>query len=235
MNKPLQIKLENLFKWTGELEITDEDGNVIETLYQRVIGDADVQKARLAALKESRQLRRRLQDPDSDEALANIPLKGELSQEEMVDVIIFSRYNKYRAQAELRISEKKIKEPPSDADLEDQEQYIEDVEQAQREYEEKLTDAIHNLAVKDREKLLALPYDKVMELHTDELIDYLCAIRMMTVYDQMSAFLGTYSDPEFTTRRFARYEDFDNLATLLKERIVSNYKRLPLETEDLKK
>jgi hypothetical protein len=54
MNKELDLKIEDLFRWTGKVEITDQEGKVIETLYQRVVGDAEIQKARVEALKASK-------------------------------------------------------------------------------------------------------------------------------------------------------------------------------------
>jgi len=235
MNKPIETRIEDLFKWSGELIITDDMDNVIEVLYQRVIGDADMQKARVAALRDSRLLRQALQDPTSDEALANLPLKGEVEQEEMVSTIILSRYHRYRAQAELRVQERKVKELRSDADLEEQEEYIADVEAAELEYEGRLTEEMHKLAEKDRERLMAMDYNELLDIHKEELIKFLCSVKMMATFDQMSAYLGTYEDQEFKQRRFRSFDEFDNLATPVKDLIVRKYKQLVMDAEDLKK
>ena len=59
------VDISKLFNWGKAFEIVGEDG-VVDVVYMRVLGDADINKARVFALRESAKLRRALRNPDSD-------------------------------------------------------------------------------------------------------------------------------------------------------------------------
>jgi hypothetical protein len=235
MNKELNLNIDDLFKWKGQVEITDDQGNVIETLYQRVIGDADIQRARFAALKASKALRKDLKNPESDEYLVNIPLRGELPLEELIAVIIYSKAQELRKKAEEKIQEERVKEPRSDASLEKQENYIEELEQTRKEYDEALYEEIRKQAEKIEADLNTKSYDEVFDLYVAESIELLCRFRMVTTFDEYATFYGTYKDEDYKIRRFSSLEEFQDLATRIKDRLIRNYKLLELNLVDVKK
>lgn len=235
MNKELQPKIEELFRWRGEVEIKDTEGDVVETLYQRVVGDADIQRARLEALKASKLMRKALRDKTSDEAIIHLPLEDEYTQEELITLIIFSKYAIFRQQAEFRQQEKKVKEPKSDATLEEQEDYIEKLEKAKEEYEEKVSDDVKKQSEVLEAELKEKSQEELFEMYIKEHAEITCRLRMIEVFDEFATFYGTYADSKYKTRRFDSIETFRDLAPRIKNQLMTNYKNLELGLSEVKK
>lgn len=235
MNKELNLKIEDLFRWKGKCEITDSEGTVIETLYQRVIGDADIQKARIEALKASKLLRKALRDETSDEYLIKIPLEGEYTQAELIALIIFSKYSLLRQQAEMRTREERVKEPKGDATLEQQEEYIANLEEARKTYEEIVNKDIENQSKKIEEELSLKSYEEIFDEFVKGQIDLACRTRMMEIFNEFTVYYGTYKDENFKVRRFESIEDFRDLAPRVKTQIMDSYRNIELNLEEVKK
>lgn len=235
MNKELKPKIEELFRWHGEVEIKDNEGNVVETLYQRVVGDADIQRARLEALKASKLMRKALKDLTSDEAIINLPLEDDYDQEELITLIIFSKYSIFRQQAEFRVQEKKVKEPKSEATLEEQENYIEAVEQAKVDYEENVNEDIKKQSEKLEAELKEKPHSELFNMYMKEHSEIVCRLKMIEVFDEFATFYGTYGDSKFKERRFESIESFRDLAPRIKNQLMANYKNLELGLAEVKK
>lgn len=235
MNKELQPKIEELFRWNGTVEIKDTEGNVVETLYQRVVGDADIQRARLEALKASKLMRKALKDPNSDEATIHLPLEDDFTKEELITLILFNKYYLFQNQAEKRVEEKKVKEPKSDATLEDQENYIENIENAKKEYQEKVNNSVKQQSELLEEELKEKSTEELFKLWIKENIEIVCRSEMIRVFDEYATFYGTFSDENFKIRRFESIEDFKDLAPRIKNQLMTNYKNLELGLIEVKK
>jgi len=235
MNRELDLKIEELFRWTGEIEIKDNDDNIVETLYQRIIGDNDLDKTRIQALKASRELRKNLQDTQSDEFLAFLPFHGEKSKEELIASIMFSKYMDFRRNALLNITERVVKDLGEEPTLEEQEQHLTDLETARQDYEKDIGEYINRQGQAYTEELEKLSYDKIFETYIELEINMLCRKRMIGMFDEYAAFLGTYIDPKFKTRRFTSFEEFGSISPAVKNLILSSYRSLPVSPEDLKK
>lgn len=234
-NKELEPKIEELFRWRGKVEIKDNEGNVVETLYQRVVGDADIQRARLAALKASKLKRRALKDKTSDDALIDLPFEDDYTHEELVTLIIFSKYSTFRQNAEFNIEEKKVKEPKSEATLEEQEEYITKVEEAKKEYEEKVNNRIKEQGEKLEAELKEKTVEELFDMYMKEHIDIICRLEMIKVFDEYATFFGTYGDEKFKERRFTTIEAFRDLSPRVKNQLLQNYKDLEMNLSDVKK
>jgi hypothetical protein len=235
MNKELKPKIEELFRWTGTVEIKDNEGEVVETVYQRVVGDADIQRARLEALKASKLMRKALKNKESDEAIINLPLDDDYTKEELITLIIFSRYSIFRQQAEYRTQEKKIKEPKSDATLEEQENFIENVEQARADYELGVNEDIKKQIEKYEEELKAKTVEELFDIYLKEHSEIVCRLKMIEVFDEFATFFGSFADAKHKERRFEDIESFRDLAPRIKNILMENYKKLELGLSEVKK
>lgn len=235
MNKELQPKIEELFRWNGTVEIKDTEGNVVETLYQRVVGDADIQRARLEALKASKLMRKALKDPTSDEAIIHLPLEDDFTKEELITLILFNKYYSFQNKAEKKVEEKKVKEPKSDASLEEQENYIDNIEKAKQDYKDKVDETVRQQSEAFEAELREKSDKELYDLWIKENIELICRGEMIKVFDEYATYFGTFSDEDFKNRRFETVEDFKDLAPRIKNQLMTNYKNLELGLIDVKK
>lgn len=234
-NKELEPKIEELFRWRGKVEIKDNEGDVVETLYQRVVGDADIQRARLEALKASKLMRKDLRNTNSDAAIINLPLEDDYTKEELMTLIIFSKYYDFRRNAEFNIEEKKVKEPKSEATLEEQEEYITKVEEAKKDYEDKVNERIKEQSEKLEAELKEKTQKELFDMYMKEHIDIVCRQEMIQVFDEYATYYGTYEDEKLKKRRFDNIEIFRDLSPRVKNQLQQNYKNLELNLTDVKK
>jgi hypothetical protein len=233
--------LDDLFKWRGKLEIKDNKGEVVLVndkpliIYQRVVGDADLIRARKQALKASGGLRRDLRDKTSDSYIAMIPDYEALDDETLGSMILLSEALDIRTKA-TAIAEKpkEPREPDSDATLEQQEEYETAVESHTRAIEEAIQEKSKELADKRIEELKGIPREKLVKIFMSTVVDSLCRSEMLRVFNSWCAYLGTYKSRRMKARAFSSYAAFDNASPELKSQILDSYIGLEFGGEDLK-
>ena len=233
--------LDNLFKWQGELEIKDNKGEVVLVnakpliVYQRVVGDAELIRARKQALRASGSLRRELRDKTSDSHIAMIPDYEALDDETLSRMILLSESLDIRTQAiALADKPKEPKEPDSDATLEQQEIYEAAVEAHTKAIDEAVQEKTKELADKRLEELKDISREKCVKIFMTTVVDSLCRSEMLRVFNSWCAYLGTYKSRRMKARAFSNYAAFDNASPELKNQILDSYIGLELGGEDLK-
>jgi len=233
--------LDTLFKWQTELEIVDNKGEVVLIgekpliVHQRVVGDAELIKARKQALKASGSLRRELRNKTSDSYIAMIPDHEALDDETLGSMILLSEALNIRTQA-TAIAEKpkEPKEPDADATLEQQEEYEAAVEAHIKAIEVAIQEKSKELADKRLEELKEVPREKLVKIFMSTVVDSLCRSEMLRVFNSWCAYLGTYKSKRIKARAFSSYAAFDNASPELKSQILDSYIGLELGGEDLK-
>jgi hypothetical protein len=229
------VNIDNLFGWKGEFILRDLNKE-IGTVYMRLIGDADINRARVYALRESAKLRRLLHDKNSDEYLALVSPAEFFTQEQLLDTIIGLYIRNFAQDASSEIILDLPPEPGSDASLEDQEEYQKEVDA----YPNKRTDVIRKF-VEDRlkEKKDKLDNKTQEELFNNEYLpmalDTLCETRMMEAFRDMCVFLGTFKDKEYKNKFFTNFDEFSNIKTTIKNQLKEYYMSLELGIDELKK
>ena len=233
--------LDTLFKWQGELEIKDGKGEVVLVndkpliVYQRVVGDAELIRARKQALKASGSLRRELRDKTSDSHIAMIPDYEALDDETLSRMILLSEALDIRTQAiSLAEKPKEPKELDSDATLEQQEEYEAALEAHSKAIEKAVQEKSKQLADKRIEELEEVQREKLVKIFMTTVVDSLCRSEMLRVFNSWCAYLGTYKSKRMKTLAFSNYAAFDNASPELKNQILDSYIGLELGGEDLK-
>lgn len=229
------VDISKLFIWGKEFEITDSEGKVEAKVYMRLLGDADVNRARVYALRKSREFRLQLADENSDERMIYVRKPEELSRKELMGYItMFSiREITERAFKEVKVTVPKM--PKAGAPLKKMEQYQKELD----EYPQKLQEAVKQFTKKETAKL-----EKDFEGVTDEelykkyvelLIEEFCEQEALRAYNDMELFLGCYKDEDYKERLWEDYDRYDNLPTEIKIQFRAAYESLKIKMDELKK
>jgi hypothetical protein len=229
-----RVKLDELFRYKGQTEIKDERGNVVTIVYQRVISDPDYEKARLGAIRKSREIRLALRNGESDESAAMLESLTNYSKEQKINILMVERFDKFfdsaRSQANVRLPE----HPGSEASLLE----IEDYETALDEYNTKVGKAIQEIVDKEivieRKKLDELSEAELEVLCAKSLENQICQNVLNGRFNELLVFYGTYQDAEYTTKYFNKLDDLDELASQVKDQLIRGYLTLTLPQEELK-
>lgn len=229
------VDISALFDWGRVYEIVNSEGETEALIYMKLLGDADVNRARVYALRKSAELRRKMRDPDSDEYLTTVRDIDEMSIDDLVQYVVAFSMRDIRNRALKEVKVKKPKPPKSDASLEEVEKFQEDVDA----YPEKMQKALEKFMKKevdvltkqfkkkDKEEL----YKSYLKLMTDEL----CELTATRAYKDMEVYLGCYKDDEYKERFFDSFEEYDNLLSEIKIDIRKAYETLNFPMEELKK
>jgi len=235
------MDLQQLFRWTQELEILGENGDVVVlngkplVLYQRVIGDADLAIARKHALKASRILRGKLRDKETDEHLALLPSYGDAPDQVLRNMALYTEALDLRRRA-LDIAEQPRKPTTlhSEASLEDQEDYEAAMDKYYEDKEAAVTEKMRELTSARDKELQGLSKEALVEQFLSSAITSLCQTEMLNVFNSWCTYMGTYRDKKMKIHAFSDYDNFNNSAPELKSQVIAGYLRLEVGGGSLK-
>jgi hypothetical protein len=229
------VNIAPLFSWGKSFELVDQDDMPLMEVHMRLVGDADLNRARIYALRTSAEKRKSLADKNSDDHIAFIQEEGALERERLLGmcVLFSSKDISQRALREIKIPFPK--EPRSDAKQEDFEKYQEKVDK----YPEVREAAIREFVKKEltllEEKFKGYSDHDLYLTYVELVTNTLCEEVMLSAFTEKCAYFGTYKDKEFKTRLFKDFEDFQNQDGYLKEQFIIAYEALEIPTGELKK
>lgn len=234
--------LDGLFKWTHKVElensfgepITDANSNPV-VVYQRIVGDAELDLARQTALRASAILRKRLRSRDSISRLIHVPDYSQMAKENIVALIILNEMSDMRSKASRELQYPFPQSPGQDASLEDQEKYQEAVDNYFDERNEKIREETNRMATERKKVLDKYSKDRLQEIYEESAIDLQCKNEVNKVMQEMMTYLGTYRSDKFKHRAFSSFNAFRNAATHIKAQLIKAYNELEMSGEKLKK
>jgi hypothetical protein len=229
------VNVNRLFTWGRVYEVQNSEGEVEALVYMRLLGDADVNKARVYALRKSAELRKKLNDDNSDEHLIYIKEMDEMELSDIVNYIVVFSMREFGNNALKQVKVKRPKQPKGDASLEDLEKFQKEVD----EYPDKLEEATTKFIKKDVEKLKKYleTQDKetLYKQYKKTLINEFCEQEANRSYRDMEIYLGCYKDDEYKEKFFESLEQFENLDTQIKSDFRAAYNSLNVPMDELKK
>jgi len=228
------VNIKKLFYWHKPVEIIGNGNEVILKVYMRIVGDSELQQARAAALRESAKFRKLLKN-DEDTRLSYIPEYEDYSADNLISAILTLLTPEVTRDAILNISVPIPKEPKSDADLEEQEEYRKKVDEWPFLRKKAIDDHVSSRLAEYEKIYKGYTKKQLEEEHERLLIAELCKNKMISTFRDYCIYFGVYSDENFTKRYFNTFEEFINLPTSYKEQFIDAYETLDIDTEELKK
>lgn len=229
------VDISKLFNWGGELTILDDIGVEVDKLYVRLVGDAELNRARVIALRSSAELRKKLKDENSDEYFAFIPLKELVDKDKIVELILLYSTREITREVVKNMDLAFPKNPKSTDSLEEMEKFQKEVDEytsnKDRLTNEEIVKKLNELKKFVQEKEEDSLYKDLVNTIANEL----CEQEMLRKFNEACAFYGTYADKEYKIRLFKDFEDFLNLPTNIKNQIIDFYSTLEIDSESLKK
>lgn len=229
------VDISKLFTWGKKFEITDEDQKGFWDVYIRIIGDADLNKSRVAALRASAILRRKLHEKDSDERLAYIPDFELLDRDVLVETVLTTLLREVTTKVMKNMNETLPTEPDEDSTLEEQEKYQNEVDGWSDNRTKRIQTLIENELEKERKILQEKSLEELSKIYEKYTINNLCEEEMYRVFSEMRAFMGSYADENFTIKVFKDFEQFNSMPAFIKNQFINAYLSLDIKTEELKK
>lgn len=226
--------IEKLFSWNKETPILDTKGVEIGKVYQRLCGDADIQKSRVTALRYSREMRIKLKDIKSDEYLAYVDAYDDLSKEDLINLILFDELIDIRDKVEKKFYFPDPKEPDEESDTEAWENYQSLVDSWEERRNSRLNELV-SIEIEDRKsELNNLSLENIQNQVKISKINNLCKNELQIRFMEMVTYLGTYRDKKFKNRLFKSFQEFLDAPDVLKNQLIEGYNSLELSSVNLK-
>lgn len=229
------VDISKLFIWGRDFNIVSPDDKVEAKVYMRLLGDADMNRARVYALRKSAELRKNLNNPESDDALIHIRSIDELETDDIINYITAFSMREISNQAVKEVSVDRPKQPKSNATLKQMEKYQAEIDA----YPAKVQKAVGDYIKKEVEKLKASITNESKEaLHKrykNLLVAEYCEQEALKAYGEMELFLGCYKDPDYKIRLWNSFEEYDNLDRNYKNQFRAAYNTLDIRMDELKK
>lgn len=226
-------KLSDLFRWSKKLEIKEGD-RVLDTVYLRLVGDADFQDAKNVSLKASKALRMKLKNIETEEYQASFSDLETLSREELAMGIVYGEITDYRDEAIVKNPEKMLPELSDNPTLEEQEEYEDLIEKIRTDRTTTLASYIEKRTEERKAELLEEEDDRLRELYHYAIINLKCNEEFTNVFRSYQIYKGTFKDAKFKELAFDSFDDFKSCSPQLKEILLQAYINLELSGDDLK-
>jgi hypothetical protein len=229
------VDISNLFRWEVEVPIMDGRGEEVAKVYMRLLGDKDVNQARVYGLRASAELRKKLRTKGTDEHVAfisEIPTRDRDAVEAGIKLLrLTDLANIARRNAVVQFP----KEPDSEATLEEQEKYQQEVDEFPEKYAELVEEELEKLVKQEDKNLAKMKVADLRNEYTETMIEYVCKQEMDRKFMDQTVFFATYKDREYKKKAFKTFEEYENSSTEVKDQLKTAYNDLELGISELKK
>lgn len=229
------VDVARLFIWGKQFDIKDNEDNVKATVYMRLLGDADVNRARVFALRKSRELRLKFNDPNSDESLIYLRGIDEMTEKELIEYVVVFSMREITNRAYKQVKVEKPKMPKSDAPLKKMEKFQKEVDDYPAKLDTAIKDYIKSEVDKMRERLATEDKESLYKQYKENLVNEFCEQEALRSYRDMELYLGCYRDEDYKERWWNSFEDYDNLDAEYKRMFRASYDTLDINMDELKK
>jgi hypothetical protein len=227
------VDIKPLFNWSKPFSITFLGKTF--TGFMRLVGDAELNRARVFSLRKTRDLREVLKLEDTDERLAYLSDIDTMDNIQLIDYIIYTKTREFVQQAYKEINLPLPKEIRSDAELEDQEKYQKEVDEYPIKFDKELRKIVDKKINLEKVRLSNLSKELLYKEYETSTINLLCENEMTKRFKEMCVYFGTSHDENSKEKMFKSYDEFDNLPTDLKNSFVTEYETMEIGFDELKK
>lgn len=229
------VDLTQLFLWKGEVSVVNHRQEEVAKVYMRLVGDKDLNRARVYALRQSTDLRTALHNKKTDEYQAFIQGIEFTNKEKLEAGIKLLLVGDLASDARRNALVKFPKEPSSDASLEEHEKHQKKVDEFPEKFGTLVEKELKKLVRKEEKRLTTLSDQELKDEYIESSINFLCQEEMNRSFSNMCVYLGTYQDKKYRKKYFRSFDKYDNIASEVKDQLRDAYRNLELGMTELKK
>ena len=227
------VDISSLFFYKKPVTLTGNDKEL--TVYMRLVGDAELHRARVKALRDSRKLRDALKDKTSDEYLAFIPDIEDVDKDRLVELSLVVSLKEISAEVAEETDVPFPEEPKSGASLEEQEAYQKEIDEYPDKREKIIRKKILERAAEFKEELKERTLAQLKKDYLASIVNELCEAELAKSFYDHIIFFSLYKNDKYKEPLFENFEEYLALPSDVKEMLLKEYKNLELGMDELKK
>jgi len=234
------VDVSKLFDYKTVLVFDRGNGEEFK-VYLRLIGDADYNRAKVLAIRDVSLLREKLEDPDWDERIAYIPSVKNKTKEELVELLALLNVREVGTRVTLETQSKPPFKNPSEpkpfAPIKDKENYQKEIDSFPQRVKAYIEDKIRKELDKIKENYSTKTREQLINIYERMIVEEICEARFKERISELIVFYSTFLDENYNIRLYNEFElnEFANLPTVVKERLIEAYSTIDLPGEELKK
>lgn len=214
------------FHWGKEINVLGQ------SMYQRVVPQYVIEKARTRALVESRKMRQKLMDENSDEFVAYIAEVYDYDKAVIVEFLA-QQAAKEAAEQYIRNTPRPVVPQPDEDSVAAAEQYEEARRLAEQAYEEDVLKRAEDVYKTAQSSLSNLDRDVLIERYKQFKRDMLCEEVFMREFEDYIVCNSLFVDREYKKPVFS-LEEFKELPARVRDMLKDSYNDLSLSYDDIK-
>ncbi len=228
------VDISKLFQYTNETLLPLPTGDMI-TIYQKLNGDAQNNRSRVFALRESSKMRDNLNNLKWKDRGAYIPSIRKLKKDELINLILSLQLREISADAigSTNILEKV--DLKGDATLEEHEERQKYVDGYEKEFSKEVGIKVEIELNKRRKDLNKINKDLLVKSYESVVINQHATETYTSAYISMNTYYGTFKDEEYAHPITKTYEEFLNLPSVIRDVLLEGYSELEINSVELKK
>lgn len=231
------VDISQLFKWKIRVNLYDPFTDTTAYVYLRIVGDADLNRAKTYGYRKAAELRKLLNTEGSDERLAFLAELEEYKNDTSIlakSIILLEMTDMYQT-AMTNVTLLEPKEPKSDAPQEKWEEYQTEVDSYPDRFAEATMEELKKLQTARKRSLGKMGIEKLYKIYEETVINKLCEEELTSSYYHMCIYFGAYKDENYKERVFSSFEEYENAHPDLRDRLFHEYRELEIGTSILKK
>jgi hypothetical protein len=232
--------IKDLLRYKKALEIRSQEGEIIKSVYIRLVNDEDLNKSSRLARIASTEFRAKLRDENTDEFKDQIAPIAELDDDTLKAMIVGSVQNQITQEAYVKINREELPKleefaiEPDAPSLEEQEELDSALETQQKEFEKKIDDYITDRVAVFKMELESLPREELIKRAQDEMVSILPLQVFFDEFNKQKLLRGTYEDKLCKVPSFSSIDDVRETHSYVRDQIMEVYTQLEINPTELK-
>lgn len=232
--------LKDLLKYKEKVEIKNQSGKTLKSVWIRLLGDEDLTRAYKLARVASTDKRAALTNPDTIDFKDEVAILGDFPRQDLIDVIKQSNQNKFTSEAFVKVNREEaikledIAVEPDAPTLEEQELMDKKIQDQEDAYQKKIDEYVELRLSELAASLESKSDEEVLKMAQKEYSNILPLQTFMSELSAQKVFLGTFQDEACKTQEFESVHDFKNAHPYVKEQLVNAYNSLEISPDDIK-
>lgn len=236
----MAVQIGDLLRYKQKVDLRN-NGNVIATVWVRVLGDYDLQLSYRLSRIASARMRAALRTPGSPEYQDEIAVVStNNTREECLDLIKRSKLNTFFGEANAVINREdppkieSIAVEPDAPTLEEQERLDKMLEDQNKDYDAKIKQYMEEHAAIFEAELAEKPDDEIFEMAKFEISNILALQEFQNEVQAQKIYWGTFNDEKCKVRAFADIDEYKNSHPSIKNQLIAAYSAVELAPDDVK-
>lgn len=234
------LSIKELFTYKKEISLLDNRGNEVAKAWVRLLGEEELNLAYKLSRVASLQKRDKFRDTTSIEFKDEIAPMGELTREELLEMILEAQKNKVTSQAFVKVDREELPkieemaEEPDAPSLEEQENLDQAVQDQKLDYDKRVDSYIDSRLLVIKQEMEQKPTEELVKIAQEEMVGILPLNTFFIELNAQKAWRGSFEDSKYTKRIFNSVEEFNNADPSLKKQLSVAYASLELGADDIK-